>query len=247
MSRRIVRKKDASNRIFIIIFVLLVIGGFVFFIRSSFFTISNIYVEGASKVDKSEVLNICGIQIGENLFDFSAKQVQENIKTITNVKTASVVRVYPDAVKIIVTERVPFMIISSDGNYISIDDTGKVLSVGSGLPDTAGVLVSGLSGITAQAGDNFDFMSNVYTQSANEIFRYLKNESLYDLVSDLHIYSNGCYYLYTKKTNVIKFYSLSAFTSNEDFIKLFLQNEDSQIMVEVIEGCDPVYKAIDIK
>ncbi|MFA0815651.1 MAG: cell division protein FtsQ/DivIB [Anaerofustis sp.] len=247
MSKRIVRKKNSPNRMLFFVFLLVFIGGIVFFFRSSFFTVESVYVEGASKVDKNEVLTVCGIQQGENIFDFSAKKAQESIKTITNVKNASVVRIYPNTVKIVVTERVPFMVICSDGNYIAIDDTGKVLSVANALNDSSGVIVSGLSGISASPGDQFDFMSNVSVQTADEIFTYLKNESLYDYVSELHVSSNSCYYLYTKKSNVIKFYSLSAFTSNEDFIKLFLENEDRQIMVEVIEGCNPVYKTIDIK
>lgn len=246
MSRRIVRKKNTPNRVIGIILVLLAIGGIVFFFRSSFFSIQNIYVEGASNIDKNTVLEVCGIQAGDNLFDFSARHVQNDIMTITNVKTASVVRVYPDTVKIIVTERVPFMVIFSDGNYITVDDTGKILSVGTTLNATSGVILSGLSGISAQPGDQFDFMTNVYTQTADEILTYLKNESLYDFVSEIHVSSNGCYYLYTRKSNVVKFYSLSAFTSNEEFIKLFLENEDRQIMVEVIEGCNPVYKTIEI-
>jgi cell division protein FtsQ len=246
MARKIKRKKRSGRFVVVFVLLLLCVGGFFYFINSEFFTIQHIYVEATSNIDKDEVLEACGIQVGENLFQFNASDVQDSIKQIPIVKNASIVRIYPDTVKIIVTERIPYMVLNSNGVFYGIDETGKVISASNSLSDSSAMIVSGIDDIVLELGDTYDFLSNVYTQTAYNVLEFLTAQNLTDAVSELYISSDGYYYLYTNKPNVIKFYSWDVFESNEDFIKEFIEDEDRSIMVEVIEGCNPVYKNIEI-
>lgn len=241
--RRIKRKKSSKNMVYLFIFTLFIIG-FIYFIRSDYFSIKNINVQGALKVNEEEVLNVSGIKIDDNIFAFSASKVQDKIKQISNVKNASVVRIYPSSVKIIVTERVPYMIIFSGGFYYSIDKEGQVLSKDAQAFNSTGVVVTGINGIALEQGSAFNFLSLAATQTAYEILDYLQNESLFDMVSEIYISPKGAYYIFTKKNNVIKFYSLTAFNANKEFVKLFFLNEDRPIMAEIVDGSNPVYKVI---
>ena len=246
MRKKKIKRKNGSKRIFFVIFLLMSISAFIYFINSDFFIVEHIYVQGANTVTKEEILEISGLETGDNIFSFKASDVQHAVMSIPNIKNASVVRTYPNTVKIIVIERSAFMVLNSNGMFYAIDEDGSVLSVDEKLVNNDGVIISGLSDITLQEGDIYDFNSSVYTQTAYDILQYLKNESLYEYISELYITPGGTYYLYTEKANVIKFYSLEAFTSNTDFIEDFILSEYRNILVEVIEGRPPVSKPIDL-
>ncbi len=246
MSKKKIRRKKGSKRIFFIIFLLMFIGGFIYFINSNFFIVKYIYVQGANTVTKEEILQISGLETGDNIFSFKATEVQQSVMSIPNIKNASVVRTYPDTVKIIVVERSAFMVLNSNGVFYAIDEEGNVLSVSDKLINTEGVIISGLSDIDLQEGDIYDFNSSVYTQTAYDILQYLNNESLYEYISELYITSGGNYYLYTEKANIVKFYSIEAFTSNTEFIEDFILYENRNIMVEIVEGRPPVYQTINL-
>ena len=246
MSKKKIKKKKGSNRIFFIFFLLIAIGGFIYFIKSDFFIIEHIYVQGANTIAKEEILEISGVKTGDNIFSFKATEVQQAVMSIPNVKNVSVVRTYPNTVKIIVVERSAFMVINSNGMYYAIDEEGNVLSADEKIVNNEGVIISGLSEIALQEGEIYKFSSSVHTQTAYDILLYLKNESLYEYISELYITQGGNYYLYTKKANIIKFYSLDAFTSNTEFIKEFLLYENRSIMAEIVEGRPPVYQTINL-
>lgn len=246
MSKKKIRRKKGSKRIFFIIFLLILVAGFIYFIKSDFFIVEHLYVQGANTVSKEEILETSGLKIGDNIFSFKATEVQQSVMSISNIKNASVVRTYPDTVKIIVVERSAFMVINSNGMFYAIDEEGNILSVDEKIIYSNGVIISGLSDITLQEGETFSFSSSVHTQTAYDILQYLRNESLYEYISEIYITSGGTYYLYTEKANIIKFYSLDAFTSNTEFIKDFLLYENRSIMVEIVEGRPPVYQTINL-
>jgi cell division septal protein FtsQ len=75
MSKRIVRKKNSPNRmLFFCFFCWCSSAGSFFLPQQFFFTVESVYVEGASKVDKNEVLTVCGIQQGEKYIRFQCEE-----------------------------------------------------------------------------------------------------------------------------------------------------------------------------
>ena len=170
MGKKTIRRKKGSKRIFFIIILLMLIGGFIYFINSDFFTVEHIYVQGANTVTKEEILEISGLQTGDNIFSFKATEVQQAVMNIPNIKNASVVRTSPDTVKIIVVERSAFMVLNSNGVFYAIDEDGNVLSTDEKLVNSNGVIISGLSGVTLQEGEVYNFNSSVHTQTA---YRYI--------------------------------------------------------------------------
>ena len=245
MKRKRIKRKSKSGIIYLLLFALLVVGA-VFFLNSEFFTIKSISVEGAYSVSNEVVLETSGIKEGENLFDFKAKTAENLIKTIPVVKNVSVVRQYPDKVKIIITQRVPFVTIYTGNLYYSLDDEGMVLSETEKINDSDSIVLSGVSDVQPVVSQVYDINSNVNILTAYELSSWLRSQNLLNRVSEVHVSAGGYYYMYTKNSNVIKFYSLSSFKSKEDFIKDFIQNEKRSIMVEVVEDSEPVYKVINI-
>ena len=242
------RRKKRNNKFYTyLLFFIFIIIAFICFTRSSLFDVQNVYVEGADVVSASEILELSGIKQGENIFSFKASAVEKKIKTLPMVKNVSVVRIYPNNVKIVITERIASMAFSMDNLYYALDDEGMVLYESENFNNSFGVVISGFKDLNLVPGSFFDFSSTASTMTVYNTLAWFKTSGNIKNISEIYYSKSGYYYVYTKKSNVIKFYSLKSFESNTDFIDAFIKNEDRHIMVEVIEESEPVYKVIDIQ
>jgi cell division protein FtsQ len=116
MAKKTIKLKRNNGCGIYVLFIVLLIGGLMVFLRSDFFIIKSITVEGNTHVSEETVRAGSNIQIGQNIFDFKAAEIQDQLKTIARIRKVSVVRVYPDKVKIVITERQPVAYINSGGH-----------------------------------------------------------------------------------------------------------------------------------
>ncbi len=248
MGKKTIKLKRNNGCGIYALFIVLLIGGLMVFLRSDFFIIKSITVEGNTHVSEEAIRILSNIQIGQNIFDFRASEIQDQLKTIARIKKVSVVRVYPDKVKLVVTERRPIVFIYCEGQYYAVDDEGVVVEIGSSVISTGAVMVSGLSGVTIpDVGRKLDFNATAQTQTVFNVVHFFISKNMLSSVSEIYISPSGYYYVYTSNNaNIIKFYALSSFVSNEDNILYFLASDQANLMMEVVEGSNPVYKHKEI-
>lgn len=108
-------------------------------------------VSGAKVLTKAEVLDAAGVATGTPLVWVDPGVVAERVAGLPPVAEVTVSRAWPDAVRIVVTERKPALAIPAGGGYLLADATGVVFqavrSAPSGLvvvsadPDDQQVLV----------------------------------------------------------------------------------------------------------
>ena len=243
--KRTKRRTSRKAEIIIILTIMTVIAGF-FIMRGSRFDVMKITVRGTVRLSEAEVISASGLTEGENIFSVNASKVEKRIEKLFLVENASIVKHYPDSIEIVVTEKTPFLTVVIDGRYYAMDKNGTVIHSSEALESDYGILLTGVDELDLSVGSTYSFIQNARTAVAYEVVQKLMGQGYTRFISEIHCSEKGYYYLYTKKSNVIKFYSLSGFTTNLDFIELFLENEDRHIMVEVVEGSEPVYKVIDI-
>ena len=239
------RKKSKAKLLAVLVMTAAVF--LVYFLKSDRFTVRNITVEGTGMLSAEEVIVSSTIYEGQQLFDFKSSALEDKIKSdIAYVKDVSIKRVLPDGVRIIVKEREPSMLIKSGSEYYLVDSGGRIISK-SDTPDARKcVVISGLKDIEMSEGTDFEFSRNSQTQTVRELMSFFERNSISDKISEIHI-GKDSYYVYTKNSNVIKFFNYTAFRTNEDFLVKYISEERRSIMVEVIEGKAPVSKAIEIQ
>ena len=239
------RRGRALPWVFVLIAIVL-IGAYVFMTRSPLFNITSVTVEGAYKVTVSEVKEKSGIEPGQNLFSFHTSTVEKSIRELIMIKSVVVERILPGRVRIVVAERTPAVIFATGSGYYSVDEDGIVISLTSSPENPAAVLISGVDIGEPLIGELIDYSSTAMLATVRSVMADLDKQGNLQMLSEIHVSSGGYYYLYTKKANVIKFYSLSNFENNLEFVDLFMNCENRPIMVEVIEGTEPVYSNIEI-
>ena len=94
---------------------------------NSGFTIKNIEVLGANHLDKDDIIKIVKTYNNVNIFKVNIKDIYRKIKNNTWIKKASIQVIYPNAIKILLTEKEPIAIWQNRYGNNLITKTGDVI------------------------------------------------------------------------------------------------------------------------
>jgi cell division protein FtsQ len=186
------RRQPGWNIFESVFFVLLVlITGFVL-LRSPFFEVRSIVVQGNQIVDQGRIKSVSDIAPGENIFKVDLKEAAEKLKLIPMIKDVQVTRSLPSTVVIVVEERKPAGILPTGEGFIEVDGEGVYLQ-------KANACVPGLPVVT---GINFnlpspgDVINDVRLHEALAVITGLSGETVAGL-SEVHIDEDRQIKLYT--------------------------------------------------
>jgi cell division protein FtsQ len=92
------------------------------------FSIDDVTVTGRSHADAQALLAALGIKRGDPIFGFDTERARENIERVDWVKSATVTRLLPDAIRIDIVERKPFAIWQRGGELSVVDEQGRIIT-----------------------------------------------------------------------------------------------------------------------
>ncbi len=124
MSRK--RKIRKNILTFFLAVVVLCVGAVLVF--SLFFKVNTISVNGENIYSDKMIVEKSGIEIGTNLFRINEEKLSEKLsKDLPYIKSVTVERELPDTLVINVESTREVAAIVSDGVYVLVDETGKIL------------------------------------------------------------------------------------------------------------------------
>ena len=95
--------------------------------RSPLFGLTAVRVEGADAATRAAVLTAAGLRLGEPYLAIDREALRRRVEALPDVASARVLRSYPSSLRIVVTERTPTALVSSDGAYWLVAADGIVL------------------------------------------------------------------------------------------------------------------------
>jgi len=150
-------------------------------------------VEGSLELSNKEILNIAGFGAEEYFFRFDAKAAEERLTQFPLIQSASVVKNFPDAVKLHITGRTPLamsLVDTEEGAVpVVFDKEGVVFQIGASVEDFDDLVISGIRFHELELGMKLPEA----LEGLLEDLMTLKNESsfLYDMLSELRIINRG--------------------------------------------------------
>lgn len=118
------------------------------------FAIDKVKVAGNKETSEIDILEKLGLDGWTSEIGFNAQRARDAVATLPWVESASVRKIYPDAVDVTVTEKKPFAIWQEDGRLSLIQANGSVIApfagrrpqlplvVGAGAEKLAGAIVA---------------------------------------------------------------------------------------------------------
>ena len=124
------RKKVNFKRIIkIILLMAFIIGTTIFVMTTPIFNVTEINVEGNSRISNERIESLSKISLNVNTYQYSKKNIIENIKEEPYIESVQVKRKLPSTIIINVEERNRDFFISNYGSYIYIDKQGYILEI----------------------------------------------------------------------------------------------------------------------
>lgn len=109
----------------------IIIGILLFLFVSPVFNIKNIEVNGNKKINVEEIKSLSKINLEENIFKFSSKQIKNNIKENAYIDTVEIKRKIPSIVQLNITEREVKYQLEYGNAFAYIDRNGNILEISS--------------------------------------------------------------------------------------------------------------------
>ncbi|MBQ6999360.1 MAG: FtsQ-type POTRA domain-containing protein [Clostridia bacterium] len=122
-----IKKQRTSSKAVVIACVCVAV--FVLLLLSPIFNISEITVVGNDRLDAEAVIKASGITVGTNVFKVNTAKSEKQLSTMAFVDKVNVMRKFPAKIEIHVTESKEIAYIFFIGNYVGIDETGKILEI----------------------------------------------------------------------------------------------------------------------
>jgi cell division protein FtsQ len=113
---------------------LVVLAGLIvwLFYYSSAFAVSGVRVSGADTVPVATIEQEAAAPIGTPLAKVDLRSIADRVRTIPSVADAQVTRAWPSKVVIVVTERVPVVVVTDGSRFELVDATGEAFKT---VPD----------------------------------------------------------------------------------------------------------------
>lgn len=92
------------------------------------FVVHAVDVAGGRDVSAAEIAAAIGAEPGRGLLSIDPHTARTAIEAMSRVESASVARLWPDRISVVITERVPYALWQSGGVHHVIDRSGVVLS-----------------------------------------------------------------------------------------------------------------------
>jgi cell division protein FtsQ len=109
------------------------------FYYSSAFAVDGVRVSGADTVPVATIQNVAEAPVGTPLAKVDLRSIADRVRTIPAVADAQVTRAWPNKVVIVVTERVPVVVVTDGSRFELVDATGTtfktVAARPAGLPE----------------------------------------------------------------------------------------------------------------
>jgi cell division protein FtsQ len=92
------------------------------------FSAEQVRITGLERHRPEQVLAAIGVKLGGSLIGFDAGRARRMMQNIDWIESASIHRIYPNQLDVVVRERQPFAIWQRDGNHYVIDRAGVAIS-----------------------------------------------------------------------------------------------------------------------
>lgn len=92
------------------------------------FTIGKVQIEGAKPDARAAILKAVGASAGDPILWLDTHKAKLRVEELPSIKSATILRLLPDVIRVQVEERAPYAIWQSEGDLWLIDDEGVVIS-----------------------------------------------------------------------------------------------------------------------
>jgi len=249
--RRIQRKKNKRKRIvkrsITILLVLGVIGVISFFgyqaMEQGLFNVTEIEVVGNEIIDSQSVIDASEIKIGESIFLVDLNRANYQINALLNLDDLEITKIMPNKILVRMQESAPICAINFEDKVTYISGDYKLIENGDYLRKTDIPIIIGCESVTiSDIGKKVTVEPYWRFDTIMNILKDLQDNSKLDKISEVRMTDNNTYELVTKNGSILIVWDYDNFTQNENYIYNTLDQNTSNMIINLTAGTKPVVK-----
>lgn len=138
-------KKTSTAFLYGAILIILLAAGITLFLRSSYFAIQNVKIEGLQQIPQTEIERLTSNAKGQNLFLVDQESLRKKVTLHPLVKSVQFKRQFPATLVVQITERTPVALVVVPNGVIKVDEKGVFLQRSEGWPEKSYPVVNGVN------------------------------------------------------------------------------------------------------
>lgn len=146
---------SAPGFIGLLLALVILIAGLLF-IKSSYFTVGSVIVEGNKYMSVEEVYRIAEIPEAMNIFSLNTANIKMRLMHDLRIAETDVSRRFPGTIVISIKERKPIAYVASNYGFIELDKQGIVLAIFKNLKQVSVPMITGLRLENEYIGDKIE-------------------------------------------------------------------------------------------
>lgn len=245
------RKKKKRRRIvkglmtFLIIVGLIgtVVLGFYQAMKQGYFNIVEIEVVGNEIIEEKDVVAAAGIKMGDSIFFTDLNQANYNINELLGLSQLEISKIFPNKILIRMVESTPICVVNFNDELYYLDRSQKLIENSSYLRKTNIPIIFGVENVTIkEIGRKLDIEPAWRFDIIMYILKELDSRGNLEKISEIRLTSDNNYEIVTKNGSVITVWDLDNFLANEAYITAVLDQNTSNMNINVTTGDKPVIK-----
>ncbi len=220
------KKKKKLKMLKICVLLFIILGVIIFAMISPVFNITTITVSGNERVRTDTIISLSGLNIGNNIFRNSKKQIKQNIKDNQYIEVVNIKRQLPGTIEIEVEERKVAYQIKVIDSYVYTDYQGYILETANqkeNVPIIEGLVTSNEELLNNKRVNNEDIST---LNTILKIMDSAKNIEISSKITTINVEDPKDYILYLKSEK--KYIHLGDGTNLNNkmlYVQIILQDE----------------------
>ncbi len=185
--KKLARKRKMQKNLITLLLGLCVICIGVVLVFSLFFKINTISVIGENIYSDKMVSEKSGVEFGTNLFRVNEKEISEKLsKELPFIKSVTLERKLPDTLVINIQSTKEVAAVASNGAFVLIDETGKVLDKNASILRENVAVVTNVKLENATEGEQITLTKQEKTDALLTLLEALKKSGL-ELLTEINL------------------------------------------------------------
>jgi len=138
-------KKTTTSFLYISILMIILAVGIASFLRSSYFSVEKIIIEGLQQIPENEIERLTTEAVGQNLFLLEQDRLKQNVLLHPLVESIEIKRKLPKTLVLHIKERTPIALVVVSRGVVEVDGKGMFLRRREGWPDKSYPMINGIS------------------------------------------------------------------------------------------------------
>lgn len=188
-----------SSFIWLLVVLMALIAGFLF-VKSSYFAVGSVVIEGNKYIPAEEVYRIAGVPEKINIFRLNTTEIKERLTRDLRVAEVDVTRQFPTTIVVKLTERKPLAYAANSYGFVQLDRQGVIIAAVKNIKEINVPIITGIRLGNVYIGDRVEL------ERLQPVLTYLSalNEATLNKLSEINIGSPDQIVAYTTDSIIIK-------------------------------------------